>query len=58
MTGNVWEWMSDCDKTNCGARGGGSVSGPQYVIATFRAEFKLDSRGYDMVGFRLARSLP
>jgi formylglycine-generating enzyme required for sulfatase activity len=60
MSGNVWEWMSDCYDDNCGRRvlrGGSWYSGPRFMRADFRFCLPPGVRDHDL-GFRVARTLP
>ena len=59
MTGNVWEWMSDCWQRDCAMRalrGGSWLNFPQLAHVVPRGRYVTASR--DDVGFRLARTLP
>lgn len=60
MSGNVWEWMSDCYNGNCEERvlrGGSWGNVPGYARAADRSRGSMVYR-YDYEGFRLARTLP
>ncbi len=60
MSGNVWEWTSDCWRENCAQRvlrGGSWSEVPQYARAAFSYPSDTLYLNED-VGFRLARSLP
>ncbi|MDP2806230.1 MAG: SUMF1/EgtB/PvdO family nonheme iron enzyme, partial [Gallionellaceae bacterium] len=63
MSGNVWEWMSDCYEGSCGRRvlrGGSWFSfsvGSSYLRAALRNNLSPDDRN-DYIGFRVARTLP
>jgi outer membrane protein assembly factor BamD (BamD/ComL family) len=60
MSGNVWEWMSDCDKGDCAyrvLRGGSWNNKPQNDRAAIRIRNVPTYRNYNN-GFRLARTLP
>jgi formylglycine-generating enzyme required for sulfatase activity len=55
MSGNVWEWTSDCYSNGCVIRGGGFGENKQYV--KFKSHiYQGDSKSF--IGFRLARTLP
>jgi Tfp pilus assembly protein PilF len=60
MTGNVWEWMSDCPVANtCSSRsirGGSWMDAPQYQLAAYRDRGSVEFRNF-FIGFRLARTL-
>jgi len=60
MTGNLWEWMSDCpNEKKCGSRsirGGSWMDSPQYQRATYRDKGSVEFRNF-FIGFRLARTL-
>lgn len=59
MSGNVWEWMSDCWEDGCGdrtIRGGAWGNPPKLVQVDFRAHNRAGSRE-SSYGFRLARTL-
>jgi len=60
MTGNLWEWMSDCpNEKKCGSRsirGGSWMDAPQYQLATYRDKASVEFRNF-FIGFRLARTL-
>ncbi|MDD4928581.1 MAG: SUMF1/EgtB/PvdO family nonheme iron enzyme [Gallionella sp.] len=60
MSGNVWEWVSDCREGNCTrrvVRGGAWNNNPQYAHASYRS--RVDTAHHsDYIGFRLARTLP
>ncbi len=65
MTGNVWEWMSDCQNVNklnaneCASRsirGGSWMDAPQYQLAAYRDRGSVEFRNF-FIGFRLARTL-
>jgi len=57
MSGDVWEWTSDCDSSNCVLRGGSWGYDQQYARAAIRARFKPTYRS-SCDGFRVARVLP
>ena len=59
MTGNVWEWVSDCWSKNCTYRvfRGGAWSIPGDMLDADRYGNKPTMRGEE-IGFRLARTLP
>ena len=60
MSGNVWQWMSDCYDGDCGTRvlrGGSWSSSPQNDRTAFRGRSDPTLRGISY-GFRLARTLP
>lgn len=59
MSGNVWEWMSDCWEDDCGdraLRGGAWGNPPNLVQVSFRAHNRAGARE-SSYGFRLARTL-
>lgn len=59
MSGNVWEWTSDCGEDGCGIRvlrGGAWGNPPKLVQMDFRARNRVNSRE-SSYGFRLARTL-
>jgi len=59
MSGNVWEWMSDCWEDNCGnrvIRGGAWGNPPNLIKIDFRARNHTGARE-SSYGFRLARTL-
>ncbi|MDD4930153.1 MAG: SUMF1/EgtB/PvdO family nonheme iron enzyme [Gallionella sp.] len=59
MTGNVWEWTSNCWKENCAdrvIRGGSWGYIPQLAIASFRHHSAQTTRS-KLIGFRLAMTL-
>jgi tetratricopeptide (TPR) repeat protein len=60
MTGNLWEWMSDCPSgKKCGSRsirGGSWMDAPQYQRAVYRDKGSTEFRNF-FIGFRLARTL-
>jgi len=60
MSGNVFEWMSDCRDGNCknrALRGGSSVDLSMHARVVTRHEAAPVTR-YESLGFRLARTLP
>ena len=60
MSGNVWEWMSDCSKGSCAQRvicGGSWLENPLYMHATDSLGLDARGKGTD-IGFRLVRTLP
>lgn len=59
MTGNAWEWVSDCWSKNCAHRvfRGGAWSIPGNMLDTDRYGNKPAMRGEE-IGFRIARTLP
>jgi formylglycine-generating enzyme required for sulfatase activity len=60
MSGNVWEFQSDCLEGDCAARvlrGGSWFNAPQFARAASRRGFEPARRSLDY-GFRLARMLP
>jgi len=60
MSGNVWEWMSDCYDDKCGRRvlrGGSWYNGTRFMRANFRLYLPPGIRDYDL-GFRVARTIP
>ncbi|MCB1693888.1 MAG: SUMF1/EgtB/PvdO family nonheme iron enzyme, partial [Pseudomonadales bacterium] len=62
MSGNVWEWMSDCGDRQCGAntrslRGGGWINQAEDLRIAKRNHGDIN-KGFWESGFRLARSLP
>jgi formylglycine-generating enzyme required for sulfatase activity len=60
MSGNVLEWMSDCEGSSCGGRvvGGGCWDDYQYhARATSRGYYTTATRTSG-IGFRVVRSLP
>jgi Sulfatase-modifying factor enzyme 1 len=60
MSGNVWEWMSDCYNGDCAQRvlrGGSWNFKPQNVRAAYRLRDEPAIR-YSNLGFRIARTLP
>ena len=60
MSGNIWEWTSDCWEGNCTnrvLRGGSWYFIPFYVRAAYRLRHDTSFRDY-FFGFRLARTLP
>ncbi len=59
MSGNTWEWMSDCWEDDCDNRPlrGGSWGNPPKLVATeFRAHNQTNAK-HGSYGFRLARTL-
>jgi formylglycine-generating enzyme required for sulfatase activity len=59
MSGNVWEWTSDCWEDDCGNRalcGGAWGNPPNLVQKNFRANNRTSARE-SSYGFRLARTL-
>jgi len=60
ISGNVWEWMSDCYNGNCGRRvlrGGSRDDSASFLRAAFRLNYTPDYRN-SLIGFRVARTLP
>ena len=60
MSGNVWEWISDCSEGNCvqyEIRGGSWLENPLYMHATDSLGLDARGKGTD-IGFRLVRTLP
>lgn len=58
MSGNVWEWVSDCWQNNCGIhmlRGGGNE---QYMLSVHAAYIRAEEGGFPDVGLRVAQTLP
>jgi formylglycine-generating enzyme required for sulfatase activity len=59
MSGDVSEWIEDCDNGDCVyrvLRSGSSRSTPQDASAAYRFRIGPAFRGFD-IGFRLARDL-
>ena len=60
MSGNVWEWMSDCYSSSCDGRvvrGGSWLSNSYSARSANRINFTPADRN-DGYGFRVARTLP
>jgi formylglycine-generating enzyme required for sulfatase activity len=60
MSGNVWEWQSDCYDGNCGRRvlrGGSWYVNANYLRAAYRISSAPVLRSFNF-GFRVARTLP
>lgn len=60
MSGNVWEWMSDCYARGCAERvlrGGSWLHEARVTRAAFSNEYDPATRSINF-GFRLARTLP
>jgi uncharacterized caspase-like protein len=60
MSGNVFEWMSDCYKGDCAyrmIRGGTWYWKKKYARVTYRYEYGVETADSN-VGFRLARTVP
>lgn len=60
MSGNVWEWLSDCNKDNCKEHilRGGSWSNTNSNTRAANREKNSSKKRENKFGFRLARTLP